>query len=279
MACRCVVSCVLGGLVASASWAQEPSATMRPVVRENTEPVGLTTRRQLNYFKYQLYLTPEQQAKYTELMATFLKDMKEDARADATHLAKVAEVTAQLNEAQKSGDMRRLKELKAEMEKLSPLRRPVDEFFAQVEPLLTPRQKHTLEVIKAKLAEGVPFDLRLKPREAVRLLEQIGVTPEQAARITELQEQLRMRLDKMPPNDDNYRQRAAAQFFVDTAALLTPAQLSAWEEKCEGRLPRSVPPEEMPENGWDGTRMQKSVEVPLTPLDAKAKPMPRSGGG
>lgn len=265
--------------LSAGAWGQEPSATMRPVVRENTEPVGLTARRQLNYFKCQLYLTPEQQAKYTELMAAFLKDLKEEARTDPATLAKVAELTAQLNEAQKSGDMRRLKELKAEMEKLSPLRRPINDFFGQIEPLLTPLQKQRLETIKARLAEGVPFDLRLKPREGVRILEQIGLTPDQEARITALQEQLRMRLDKMPPNDDNYRQRAVAQFFVDVQALLNPAQLKTFEEKCEGRLPKTVPPEEMPENGWDGTRMQKSVEVPLEPLDAKVKALPPPGGG
>jgi Spy/CpxP family protein refolding chaperone len=162
-------------------WTLEESSE-RTLRRAEMGQRGIDTRLLIERLPEELELTPEQRTRYEELVRARREGMRERVGPDDDRRRLFSELRA----AREAGDQERIAQLEAELEELRPPpgeRRPAgpDDFFAQLEPILTEQQKAKLATLRpqpapsftsisAVLRAANRVDLNREQRAAVKRL-------------------------------------------------------------------------------------------------------------
>ncbi len=215
--------------VAAFSQNQRPTEIPRRIQRASSSRLGA---QQFELIRKSLKLTEEQAAKFDALIETYKSRVMEEAMALLGNVDEMRQVSDTLKVARAANDAKKTETLEQRMRELRPETRPANEFYRALADILDERQKKLLPKLRVMIAgKGGVIDMRLKPRQAVRIAESLGLSREQAAAIRSLQDAFREKMRAVPRNDDTTRQSLMDHFVLDIRTALTEEQSAGFDAR------------------------------------------------
>lgn len=215
--------------VAAFSQDQKPTEIPRRIQRAGSSRLGV---QQFELIRKSLKLTEEQTAKFKTLIETYKSRVMEEALSLLGNVDEMRQVSQDLKAARAARDAQKTAALEERMRVLRPETRPTNEFYQGLADIVDERQKKLLSKIRVMIAgKGGVIDIRLKPRQAVRIAESLGLSREQADAIRRFQDAFREKMRAVPRNDDSTRQSLMDQLVVDIRATLTEKQAAQFDAR------------------------------------------------
>ena len=203
-------------LIAEASWAQQKPLVPMPAVSARGK---LTGKNRIMYLLRQLELTHEQRQRARALMDSILAA---GSNPDLS-LDQVYDLMAQIQDAQAQGDKEREQQVEQQLRALGKgSDRSEEEFFMNMEPELTARQKTLLEEARQRLERDPSGALR--PVDIFRLLPALNGTKQQQAAFDQLQNRMRQALREIRTLKDKERFQLMNGLLTSIRKELTPEQ-------------------------------------------------------
>lgn len=238
---------IVGGLLAAPLMAQTappPAAAPAaqpaiptPVAAHPTPQIsgqtGATTLRgeaKLRYIGRRLSLTADQQKSFDGLLDTFKVTVEAESQNQTAYLTQLKELIAAQTAATESGDKDKAEQIRKQINETRPGMRAEQEFFLNLEKLLTPEQKEVAALLRQHAEK--PGGLELTPVYILTTARGLGLTPEQSKRIDALQSATMEQMNPLggqPPNREAVRDK----LIVDVRAVLTPAQQKQYDARIE----------------------------------------------
>ncbi|MCH7871385.1 MAG: hypothetical protein IID33_06765 [Planctomycetes bacterium] len=208
---------------------QKPTEIPRRIQRTGSSRLGT---RQFELIRKSLKLTEEQTAKFNALIETYKSRVMEEAMALLGNVDEMRQVSQDLKAARAARDAEKTAALEERMRELRPETRPTNEFYQGLADIADERQKKLLSRLRVMIAgKGGVIDIRLKPRQAVRLAESLGLSRAQADAIRRLQDAFREKMRAVPRNDDTTKQSLMDQLVLDIRATLTEKQSAGFDAR------------------------------------------------
>ena len=208
---------------------QKPTEIPRRIQRTGSSRLGT---RQFELIRKSLKLTEEQTAKFNTLIETYKSRVMEEALALLGNVDEMRQVSQDLKSARAARDAEKTAALEGRMRELRPETRPTNEFYKGLADIADEPQKKLLSKLRVMIAgKGGVIDIRLKPRQAVRLAESLGLSRAQADAIRRFQDAFREKMRAVPRNDDTTRQSLMDQLVLDIRATLTEKQAAGFDAR------------------------------------------------
>lgn len=208
---------------------QKPTEIPRRIQRTGSSRLGT---QQFELIRKSLKLTEEQTAKFNALIETYKSRVMEEAMALLGNVDEMRQVSQDLKAARAARDAEKTEALEERMRELRPETRPTNEFYKGLADIADERQKKLLSRLRVMIAgKGGVIDIRLKPRQAVRLAESLGLSRAQADAIRRFQDAFREKMRAVPRNDDTTRQSLMDQLVLDIRATLTEKQVARFDAR------------------------------------------------
>ena len=208
---------------------QKPTEIPRRIQRTGSSRLGT---RQFELIRKSLKLTEEQTAKFNTLIETYKSRVMEEALALLGNVDEMRQVSQDLKSARAARDAEKTEALEERMRELRPETRPTNEFYKGLADIADEPQKKLLSKLRVMIAgKGGVIDIRLKPRQAVRLAESLGLSRAQADAIRRFQDAFREKMRAVPRNDDTTRQSLMDQLVLDIRATLTEKQAAGFDAR------------------------------------------------
>jgi hypothetical protein len=212
---RIVLMSLMAFLVTEAAWAQRKPLVPMAAVSERTKLHGKT---RVLYLLRQLDLTQEQREHARGLIATIVDT---GAEQDIS-LEQVYTLMAEMQEAEAKGDEERKKEISRQLRELGRGPDEHEEFFMNMEQVLTAEQKVKLEQARARLERDPSGALR--PVDILRAARELNLSEEQQRRVDEVRDKLRKALRKTQTLKDKERFQLVNGLLDAIVSELTPEQ-------------------------------------------------------
>lgn len=196
----------------------------------------LTGTAKILYVRDELELTPEQRKKYDKLADEFKARHKEQSEKIRTQIEALREAAKK-----KAGDdpaaMDKL-DLDKMLKDIAPSKKLLRKFYKELDLILDDRQREVLADVQKRLAQAETAATRLiKPREAVRMTAELGLTEDQQAALRDVQDAFRIKMGKVRARDQMTRRANATQFVRELRRVLTDEQRTAFDVKVKEIAP------------------------------------------
>ncbi len=212
---RIVMMTLAALLVTEAAQAQRKPIVPMAVVSDSQKLRGKT---KVLYLLRQLDLTKEQREHARGLIATILDT---GAEHDFS-LEQVYQLMAEVQEAKKEGDDERVRQLNQQLRELGKGSDNNEEFFMNMEDVLTDEQKVMLKAARERLERNPSGALR--PIDVFRAVEKLNLSKEQQNYLNKLRDKLRQSLRGARTIKDKDRFQLMNGLLEAIVAKLTPEQ-------------------------------------------------------
>lgn len=219
----CTAFLILGGL------APAPSAAQRRPNRRALSQM-LTGEKKLAYIAKQLFLNAEQQKAYDEMIEVVYQVKLEEAttgiQSKGTQLQTLYQA---MQEARTARNFKKADDLQREMQLLSPTNMAETAFFEGVaQQLLDDSQIERMQKVRMRLYRNPSGKLHLM--DAIYVARDVGLSPEQSAKVPPLMKKYRERMRlEVGPNDTAGRAVVRESFIKELRALLTTEQAKEYD--------------------------------------------------
>ncbi|MFQ5807921.1 MAG: hypothetical protein ACE5I3_15865 [Phycisphaerae bacterium] len=217
---RVAVMCLATLLMAEVAVGQRKPTVPMAAVSEGKKLAG---EKKIRYLLRQLDLTPEQQEYARGLIATIL----DEKASPPLSLEQVYTLMAEQQQAEKDGDKERAEQVREQLRQLGRGANRESEFFMNMEPELTDKQKALLRAAGERLKRNPSGTLR--PVDVFRVVRQLDLTKEQHARFAEFHQRLRADQRKVRTLDDEQRFQLMNELLERIRAELTPQQQARFD--------------------------------------------------
>jgi hypothetical protein len=207
-------------LVSETAWAQRKPIVPMAAVSESGK---LTGKRRVLYLLRQLDLTVEQRDHARGLIRTIIDT---GAERDFT-LEQVYALMAEMQEAEAANDEQRKQEISQQLRELGQPAAEHEEFFMNMESVLTDEQKALLVEARARLERNPSGALR--PVDVLRAVQKLGLSAEQQEHVIKLRDKLRQALRGTRKLKDQQRFQLMNNLLDGIASQLTPEQHEQFE--------------------------------------------------
>lgn len=212
---RIVLTALMALLVAEAAWAQRKPMVPVAAVSENEKLRGKT---KVLYLLRQLDLTKEQREHARGLITTIIDT---GAEQDLS-LEQVYTLMAEMQQAEADGDEERKKEITQQLRELGKDSDNHEEFFMNMESVLTDEQKAKLKAARERLERNPSGALR--PVDIFRAVQRLDLTREQQEHVKGLRDKLRQALRGAQTIKDRQRFQLMNGLLDAIVSKLTPEQ-------------------------------------------------------
>jgi hypothetical protein len=207
-------------LIAEVSWAQRKPTVPMVAVSQDQKLVG---EKRIRYLLRQLDLTEEQREYARGLIATIL----DESGNPPLSLEQVYTLMAEAQQAEKDGDTERMEQVKQQLRELGRGADRENEFFLNMETVLTDEQKEVLQAARQRLKRNPSGALR--PVDVFRVAYRLDLTKEQRAQLDLWQARFREDLRKIKTLDDENRFQLMNGLLERLRAELTDQQQKSFD--------------------------------------------------
>ena len=208
-------------LVTGTAWAQQKPIVPMTAVSESK---ALSGKTKVLYLMRQLELNPDQRENVRGLIDAILDS---GAEQDIS-LEEIYSLMAQVQEAEAAGDKDRITELTKELRSRGKKPENYDEFFMNLERLLTDQQKKLLKEARARLERNPSGALR--PVDILRAAEKLDLNEEQRKHVEQVRQTARHSLRSTQKLKDKERFQVINGILGSIISKLTPEQEQAYGE-------------------------------------------------
>lgn len=208
-------------LLTPLSLAQDPAQpiqlrpTVQPAAAQTPGQTGATTLRgeaKLRYIGRRLGLNAEQQKTFDTYLDTYRVTIEAEAQNQTAYLTQLKELITQQTEAEKAGNTAEAERIRQEINLTRPGARAEQEFFLNLEKVLSPPQKETLALLRMHAER--PGGLELSSLYVLKTAKALSLTPEQARQIDRLESEARAAMNPtgaQPPPRESVRDKLISE--------------------------------------------------------------------
>lgn len=234
-------------LTTAVAWAQPPQGQPQP--KYQIQPVqpgqgpmpsraagpaqgdegGLKGEAKLRWILTRLQLSAEQTKQADALIQVFNAELEEAKNNQADFLRRIQDKLAEIKSAEGEGNQERVKQLKQEIQGLTPQATAENNFFNALEQQLTDAQKARLPRLKELVQH--PNEASMRPAHVVALVYELKPTTEQIRKLEDVLDEFRKGMVQDRPRDAAGLETRIDDFAKKVRELLTPDQQKTFDQK------------------------------------------------
>jgi uncharacterized membrane protein len=229
-------------LLAAVAWAQHGRQPTMPAGGSSVSPAAgkLTDEAKLRYIVVQLNLDDRLELKAEELVAAYAVARKEQLDKLSGDIDYIRSLSARLQEAHDAGDSAKEAEIRQELMDMADSTRLEKDFYRNLRALLSEEQTKLLDETIERLERNPTGELR--PADVFRLARSLGLNPEQADKLHDIQVKFRKDVNAAP-NFAQQRPQMLADLIEGVRGVLSDAQRQKYDARIESmRMSKPVAP-------------------------------------
>ncbi len=240
------VCLLLVGLIcavcASGQVPQRPNPAPPPAPAQKK---GLEGEAKLRWVCKRLQLDAPQSQQVEALITVYQAELGDAERDKIALLRRMQEKLAEVDRAKADGNQDEVRKLQAELQGMGPEASTENNFFKNLEQVLTDEQKTKLpqlrEQVKTTDPDAPPTGAgELRPAHILKAVRELPLTPEQGRQLEGVLEDFRNNLRGDPPKQEADFAERAERFIKIVRPILTPQQAGQFDKKIDD-LRKSAP--------------------------------------